>query len=48
MEKVIDMIGGYVVGMSALHTDYILENYNLNGKVIILLDDQIILEQPKE
>lgn len=42
--KVVDAIGGYVIGMSKIHMDYVLDNINVTGKVIVVLDDQIIIE----
>jgi len=43
--KVVDAIGGYVIGMSKFHMDYVLDNTNVTGKVIVILDDQIIIEE---
>lgn len=44
--KVVDAIGGYVIGMSEANRDYILDS--VSGKVFLFLEEDILLEQNQD
>ncbi len=44
MYQSVEAPGNFIIGMSRIHMDYVLEHTSLKDVVIMLLDEQIIIE----
>ena len=40
----VDAIHGYIIGMSRIHMDYIIEHFPMNERVLYDLDQNVIIE----